>query len=80
MQPEELTERIKRMVAEVTELPADSLVMDAPLEGFGIDSLDVVKLAARFERAFGITITTEELLRIKNLSDIVNEVGRKVAR
>jgi acyl carrier protein len=77
MERNELAEQLRQMVAEVTELPLDSLVLDAPLESLGIDSLDVVKLAARFERVFGITITTDELLRVKTLADIVDGIGQK---
>lgn len=75
----DLAETVKTMFAEETDLSTAGLALDAPLDSLGIDSLDVLKLAARLEEAFEIRITTEELKAVGTLGDIVDRLGEKIA-
>jgi acyl carrier protein len=69
---------VKKMLAQEIELPVESLMPGTRLDSLGIDSLDVLKLAVLFERRFNVTMTTDELVAIKTVDDVVASLHQKV--
>jgi acyl carrier protein len=78
MTTQALAETVKEMLAREAEVPVAELVPGARLESLGIDSLDVLKLAALFERRFDVRISSEELTGIETVEDVVSALGRKI--
>jgi acyl carrier protein len=76
---DDIAERVKDMLAQATDLPREDLVLNAPVESLGIDSLDVLKLLVRCEREFGVVFSTSELLDVVTLAEVVDKIGRKLA-
>jgi acyl carrier protein len=78
MAHEDLLETINSLISQETKIPVENLTLAASFKDLGIDSLDVLKLAARFEREFNIKISTAELQKIETISDIVTSLGARI--
>ncbi len=63
--PESLEDEIKQAIVRSLRLPItpQEIGTSMPLfdEGLGLDSIDVLELVLEFERAFGVSITDEEM-------------------
>lgn len=79
MQREDLPQSVRELIARVTALPLEDIERAGSFNELGIDSLDVLRIAAAFEQFFNVTITTAELTRISTVDDIVTELERKLA-
>ncbi|GAA3505068.1 acyl carrier protein [Streptomyces prasinosporus] len=72
----ELRTRVREIVADVLEVPADELVEDKSLEDLGADSLMAIEIFSRFERQLGIRIPQEELTELEDLRTAYDLVAR----
>ncbi|GAB2761782.1 acyl carrier protein [Streptomyces bullii] len=72
----ELRTRVREIVADVLEVPADELVEDKSLEDLGADSLMAIEIFSRFERQLGIRIPQEELTELEDLRTAYDMVAR----
>ena len=71
----DISEQIKEIISKhtgVSELSDDDL-----LENSGLNSLDVVEISAEIEKIFNIEFTSEEIINIKTIKDIVCLVEQK---
>ena len=72
-----MLEKIKEMLAEALNLPAEKVTGDAKIvEDLGADSLDVVELLSRLEDEYGITIPDEDVEDLLTVGDVVNEIEK----
>ena len=78
MKREELIVTVISMISQEVEVPVDNIELGMELADLDIDSLDVLKLAAAFEKSFNITISTAELMQIKTVGDIITGLERQV--
>lgn len=68
-------ERIKEMIVEELNVPADKITMEAKLsEDLGADSIDAVELIMNIEDEFSIQVSDEEAQNIKTVGDLVKYV------
>ncbi|CAL9362086.1 Acyl carrier protein [Streptomyces sp. enrichment culture] len=72
----ELRTRVREIVADVLEVPADELVEDKSLEDLGADSLMAIEIFSRFERQLGIRIPQEEMTELEDLRAAYDLVAR----
>lgn len=75
------TADILRTVTEIaaaeTGIPAAELRPDADLRGMeGVDSVRVLRMVARIERAFDIELEDEQVFGLSSLDDVVTVVDR----
>ena len=63
-------ERLAAIIAKDYALPPERLVLDAPLQGLGIDSLGTVELLWNIEDAFKIKLPSEPV-QLTTLGDVV---------
>jgi acyl carrier protein len=78
MTREELALTVRDLIAREISVPVDCIEEDSTLLNLAIDSLDVLRLAVTFEKAFKITITTAELIQIETVGDIVAGIERRL--
>ena len=74
-----LEEEIKHLVAQIGEVPVETVALDVDFITLGIDSLASLTLVAAAEKRFGIKIPEEQLGRIRNIRDIL-EFAPQVAK
>lgn len=75
------TADILRTVTEIataeTGIPAAELRPEADLRGMeGVDSVRVLRMVAKIERAFDIEMEDEEVFGLSSLNDVVTVVDR----
>jgi acyl carrier protein len=67
-----LEEEVKKLVADITEVPLEKLKPDADFfNDLGIDSLKAIEIVAAFEKKFRIIIPEEDIPRIRNLMQVI---------
>lgn len=73
----ELRRQVLEIVADVAEVPVDTIPPDAMLADLDIDSLRALRIVAEVERRYSIVIGEEEIGTIRSLHDILALVERK---
>ena len=72
METYEQIKKINSKYVDVSHLSENDL-----LENTGINSLDVVEISAQIEEIFNIELTSDEIISIKTMKDIVCLVEQK---
>jgi len=78
MQPDELTQRILRIIAETQRKDASQVTIDSTFEELGIDSMDGVNIVFALENEFNINVPDEEVKSIRSVRDMVEGVIRLI--
>jgi acyl carrier protein len=76
----DIEQRLRRIIAEIALVPADSFAADAELGSGGIDSLSVLRAVAQIEEVFGIIIPDQSFAEVRTLAALTEIVEREVAR
>jgi len=71
-------ERLRAILLRDYKLAAESLTLDAPLEGLGIDSLGTVELLWNVEDEFNIKLPPEPV-QLLTLGDVVHYIDGLIA-
>lgn len=75
---EEITERVRSIVAEQLGTAADEVTAKASLiEDLGADSLDIVELVMALEEEYEMEIPDEDAEKIQTVNDIVTYIHNK---
>jgi acyl carrier protein len=77
MPNQDLTEKLRAIVAEVAEV--DEVPDATPFKDLGIDSMMAIEIVADIERTYKIKVPEEELERITDLDSVVKLVASKLA-
>jgi acyl carrier protein len=65
-------EEVKKMIAEITEVPEEKLTPDADFfNDLGIDSLKAIEIVAAFEKKYRIIIPEKDIPNIRNLREVL---------
>lgn len=65
-------DKIKSLLANQLNIEEEKIAADSKLvEDLGADSLDMVEMLMTLEDEFGVSISDEDALQIKTVSDIV---------
>jgi acyl carrier protein len=73
----DLDARIKQILTYRLGIPPEEIRLDATLvEDLGMDSLDAVELAIATERQFNVTLSDEQMAKLRTVADIVALVQR----
>jgi acyl carrier protein len=75
---EDISERVKSIVAEQLGAAADDVTSKASLiEDLGADSLDIVELVMALEEEYEMEIPDEDAEKIQTVEDIVTYISNK---
>lgn len=70
--PNNLEEEVKKLVADITEVPVENLTPDADFfKDLGIDSLKAIEIVAAFEKKYRIIIPEKDIPNIRNLRQVI---------
>ena len=72
-------DRIRELAAKEFSLDTDKLDPKAPLDTLGIDSLSFIEFMFKVEEEFGVSVSDEDLKRIKTLGDLERHVAAALA-
>ena len=75
--PDTFEDEIKKMVAEVIEVPVEKLNPDADFfRDLGVDSLKAIEIVAVFEKKYQILIPETEIPNVRTVRQIVEFAKR----
>ena len=76
--PDELAERVIRVMAATQHVPADTISPEKSFQELNIDSLDGINIVFALEKEFNIDIPDEAARNIKTVSDMIEGVRQLV--
>ena len=76
--PDELTERVLRVIATTRRLPIETVTPDKSFEDLGIDSMDGINILFALESEFDISIPDEGARHIQSVAGMVDGVRQLV--
>ncbi len=71
MSNEELTGRVRAIIAAAQHVPVDKITPDSTFEELGIDSLDGINILFAVESEFNINIPDDAAQKIGSVRDVV---------
>jgi acyl carrier protein len=76
---QEIFERAQKIIVEQLGVDENAVVPEASFtDDFNADSLDLVELVMAFEQEFDVSISEEELERVRTVADAVRLLTEKV--
>ncbi|HEX6895148.1 MAG TPA: acyl carrier protein [Bryobacteraceae bacterium] len=76
MSNEELTERVKGIIASTQHLPPEKVTADSTFQELGIDSLDGINILFAVESEFNINIPDDAAQTIRSVRDVVDGIAK----
>ena len=76
MSHEELTERVRAIIATAQRLPKEKITADSTFEELGIDSLDGINILFAVESEFNINIPDDAAQRIRSVRDVIDGIAK----
>ena len=74
-----MLEKIMELLAKQLRIDVNTLSPDTNIiEDLGADSLDVVEMLMAIEEHFGISVSDEEAIPLKTISDVADFIERKL--
>jgi len=76
MSYEELTERVRGIIAAAQHVPVEKITADSTFEELGIDSLDGINILFAVESEFNINIPDDAAQKIRSVRDVVDGIAK----
>ena len=76
MSHEELTARVRSIIAATQHLPQENITPDSTFEELGIDSLDGINILFAVESEFNINIPDEGVQTLQSVRDVVDGIAK----
>jgi acyl carrier protein len=76
MSHEELTERVRKIIASAQHLPQEKITPDSTFAELGIDSLDGINILFAVESEFNINIPDDAAQNIRSVRDVIDGIAK----
>lgn len=76
MSKEELTERVRRIIAASQHLPEEKVTAESTFADLGVDSLDGINILFAVESEFNINIPDDAAQSIRSVRDVVEGIAK----
>ncbi len=76
MSNEELTARVRSVIAATRHLPQEKITADSTFQELGIDSLDGINILFAIETEFNINIPDEAAQSLRSVRDVIDGVAK----
>ena len=81
MTREEIIARIRSVLVDSFEIPAERVTLEARLmDDLELDSIDAIDMAVQIQEMTGVRVDEEELRNLRTVSDTVDLVAQLLAR
>ena len=78
MSNEELTERVRGIIAATQHVPKEKITADSTFQELGIDSLDGINILFAVESEFNINIPDDAAQNIRSVRDVVDGIAKLI--
>jgi acyl carrier protein len=76
MSYEELTSRVKTIIASAQHLPQEKITADSTFLELGIDSLDGINILFAVESEFNINIPDDAAQNLRSVRDVIDGIAK----
>jgi acyl carrier protein len=76
MSYEELTARVRAVIAKTQHLPQEKITPDSTFQELGIDSLDGINILFAVESEFNINIPDEAAQNLRSVRDVIDGIAK----
>jgi acyl carrier protein len=76
MSYEELTARVRAVIARTQHLPQEQITADSTFQELGIDSLDGINILFAVESEFNINIPDEAAQNLRSVRDVIDGIAK----
>jgi acyl carrier protein len=76
MSHEELTARVRALIARTQHLPEEKITADSTFLELGIDSLDGINILFAVESEFNINIPDEAAQNLRSVRDVIDGIAK----
>jgi acyl carrier protein len=76
MAPDDLREKLRAVVSEVSEI--DDIPDDVSFKELGIDSMMAIEIIAEVERTYKIKVAESELEKVRDLNSVFELISSKL--
>ncbi len=76
MSNQELTERVRRIIASTQHLAEEKVTADSTFAELGIDSLDGINILFAVESEFNVNIPDDAAQNIRSVRDVVEGIAK----
>jgi len=76
MSYEELTERVRRVIAATQHLAQEKITADSTFQELGIDSLDGINILFAVESEFNVNIPDDAAQNIRTVRDVIDGIAK----
>ena len=76
MSNEELTERVRGIIAGAQHVPVEKITVDSTFAELGIDSLDGINILFAVESEFNINIPDDAAQKIRSVRDVIDGIAK----
>lgn len=80
MQNNDVFERLANIISTKTKVKKEEITLDSDFElDLNLDSLDIVEIVMAIEDEFNITISDDDVLKLKTVKDAVEYIQNKIS-
>jgi acyl carrier protein len=73
-------ERLANIISTKTKVKKEEITLDSDFElDLNLDSLDIVEIVMAIEEEFNITISDDDVLKLKTVKDAVEYIQNKIS-
>jgi acyl carrier protein len=76
MSHEELTARVRSVIARAQHLPPEKITADSTFQELGIDSLDGINILFAVETEFNINIPDDAAQSLRSVRDVIDGIAK----
>ena len=76
MSHEELTARVRSIIAKTQHLPQEKVTADSTFQELGIDSLDGINILFAVESEFNINIPDDSAQGLRSVRDVIDGIAK----
>jgi acyl carrier protein len=76
MSYEELTARVRAVIAATQHIPQEKITADSTFQELGIDSLDGINILFAVESEFNINIPDEAAQNLRSVRDVIDGIAK----
>lgn len=74
-----MEDKVKEIISSQFNIDVDKVTMDTNFtDDLNADSLDLVELIMAFEDEYNLEIEDEDVIKIKTVSDAIEEISKKI--
>ncbi len=76
---EDIFQKIKDIIAEYSEIDVNEINMESSLMELDLSSIEMISVVAEVQRIYNIMISTEEMMTIQTIKNLVELIEKKTA-